>query len=48
MKEIVWRCEYGVYVPFCPYCDEPAYERASVPFVENPTSGLKARTGRPK
>ena len=25
IKEVVWRWEYGVYVPFCPYCDEPAY-----------------------
>lgn len=27
MKEVQWRWDYGVYVPFCPYCDEPAYER---------------------
>lgn len=25
-KQVVWRCEYGVYVPFCPYCGEPAYD----------------------
>ena len=26
MKEVKWRWEYGLCVPFCPYCDEPAYE----------------------
>lgn len=25
-KQVVWRWEYGVYVPFCPYCGEPAYD----------------------
>ena len=25
-KKVVWRWEYGVYVPFCPYCDEPVYD----------------------
>ena len=27
IKEVIWKWEYGVYVPFCPYCGEPAYER---------------------
>lgn len=27
MKKVNWRWEYGVYVPFCPYCDEVAYEK---------------------
>ena len=27
MKEVQWRWDYGVYVPFCPYCDEPAYDK---------------------
>lgn len=27
MGKVIWRWEYGVYVPFCPYCDEPAYDK---------------------
>lgn len=27
MKIVNWKWDYGVYVPFCPYCDEPAYEK---------------------
>ena len=26
MKKVKWRWDMGVYVPFCPYCDELAYE----------------------
>ena len=26
MKEVIWRWEYGLCMPFCPYCDGPAYE----------------------
>ena len=36
MKEIVWRWDYGVYVPFCPYCDEPAYEKEGCCFCGMP------------
>jgi methionyl-tRNA synthetase len=24
IKEVVWRWDWGVYMPFCPYCDEVA------------------------
>ena len=24
-KKVKWRWDYGVYIPVCPYCDEPAY-----------------------
>ena len=27
MKKVKWQWDYGIYVPFCPYCDEPAYEK---------------------
>lgn len=27
MKKVIWKWDYGVYVPFCPYCGEPAYEK---------------------
>ena len=23
MKKLVWRWDWGVYMSFCPYCDEP-------------------------
>ncbi len=26
MKKVKWKWDFGVYVPFCPYCYEPAYE----------------------
>lgn len=31
-KPIEWRWDYGVYVPFCPYCDELAYEHDKCAF----------------
>lgn len=27
MKKVKWRWDYDVYVPLCPYCNEPAYEK---------------------
>ena len=35
-KEVIWRWKYGVYVPFCPYCDEPAYEHEGCVFCGKP------------
>ena len=26
MKKVKWKWDMGVYVPLCPYCNEPAYE----------------------
>lgn len=26
MKKVKWKWDWGVYAPFCPYCNEPAYE----------------------
>lgn len=26
-KEVKWCYDWGVLIPFCPYCDEPAYEK---------------------
>ena len=25
MKKVKWKWDHGVFVPFCPYCREPAY-----------------------
>lgn len=36
MEKVVWKWEYGVYVPFCPYCDEPAYEHDRCVFCGAP------------
>lgn len=27
MAKVNWRWDCGVYVPFCPFCNEPAYEK---------------------
>jgi hypothetical protein len=27
MKKVKWCWDYEVYVPFCPFCNEPAYEK---------------------
>lgn len=32
MKKVKWRWDWGVYVPFCPYCDEPAYVKDQCAF----------------
>lgn len=31
-KEVVWRYEYGMLLPFCPVCGGPAYEEESCVF----------------
>ena len=36
IKEIVWQWEYGLYVPNCPYCHEPAYEKDHCVFCNKP------------
>ena len=36
MKKVNWKWDYGVYVPFCPYCDEPAYEKDHCCFCNKP------------
>ena len=32
MKKVDWRWDWGCYVPFCPYCDELAYNKNSCVF----------------
>ena len=27
MKKVKWRWDMGCYIAFCPYCNEPAYEK---------------------
>lgn len=34
--KVNWRWDWGVYVPFCPYCDEPAYEKDHCVFCNKP------------
>ncbi len=36
IKKVKWKWDYGVYVPFCPYCDEPAYEKEGCVFCKKP------------
>ncbi len=26
VKPVKWKWDWGAYLPFCPYCDEPAYD----------------------
>lgn len=33
-KKVKWRWDYGVYIPLCPYCNEPAYEKDHCVFCE--------------
>lgn len=35
-KKVKWRWDYGVYVPFCPYCNELAYEKDHCSFCLKP------------
>ena len=32
MKKVKWRWDMGCYIPYCPYCGEPAYEENCCPF----------------
>ena len=34
MKKVKWKDEYGTKMPFCPYCDEPIYEKGKCIFCE--------------
>lgn len=36
MEKVVWKWDYGVYVPFCPYCNEPAYDKNECLFCGKP------------
>ena len=35
-KKIIWRWDWEVYMPFCPYCNEPAYEKDKCVFCGKP------------
>lgn len=43
MKKVNWRWDLGVYVPFCPHCDEPAYEKKKCVFC-----GKKYKWAKPE
>lgn len=36
MKKVKWRWDMGVYVPFCPYCDEFPYDDDKCVFCGKP------------
>lgn len=36
MRKVKWRWDYGCYVCFCPYCDEPSYEKDRCVFCGKP------------
>ena len=43
MKKVKWRWDWGVYVPFCPYCDEPAYEKDHCVFCNKPYEWVEGK-----
>lgn len=45
LKKVNWRWDWGVYAPFCPYCDEPAYSEDHCVFCQKK---YKWRRGRRK
>ena len=36
IKEVVWLWDFGVCMPFCPYCNEPIYEAGTCIFCDKP------------
>ena len=34
LKKVNWRKEFGTWVPLCPHCNEPAYERTYCTFCK--------------
>ena len=36
MKKVSWKWDMDVYMPFCPHCDEPAYEEDHCAFCGKP------------
>lgn len=43
IKNIVWRWDWGCYVPFCPYCDEAAYEEDKCSFCGKPYKWVEGK-----
>ena len=32
MRKVKWKWDHGIFVPFCPYCKEPAYDKHQCKF----------------
>ena len=43
MKKVKWRWDWGVYVPLCPHCDEPAYEKDHCVFCGKPYKWVEGK-----
>lgn len=43
IKKVNWRWDYGVYVAFCPYCDELAYEKDHCCFCKKPYEWVEGK-----
>ena len=47
MKRIRWRWDFGVYMPFCPHCDEIAWANNRCTFCGKPYRWVEGRV-KPK
>ena len=52
MKDVIWRWDYGLCMPFCPYCDEPAYDEEQCfscgrkyNYTESPVKNTRVEVG---
>jgi hypothetical protein len=43
MKQVKWQWDWGVYAPFCPYCNEPAYEKDHCVFCGKEYKWVKSK-----
>ena len=43
MRKVKWRWDMGVYVPFCPYCDELAHEKNRCVFCNKPYEWVEGK-----
>lgn len=47
MKQIKWRWDFGVYMPFCPHCDEVAWAENRCTFCGKPYRWVEGKV-KPK
>jgi hypothetical protein len=43
MKKVKWDWDWGVYIPLCPYCNEPAYEKDHCVFCGKPYEWVEGK-----
>ena len=43
IKKVNWQWDYGVYMAFCPYCNEPVYEKDKCVFCGKPYKWVEGK-----